>query len=81
MSNNKCVKTGANVWLHEYGAMVHGDLYEVGEVYVLGYKGCDWQYGETRVTADLTIDFVGLALKSCEVLIAHKDDCRSLTLW
>lgn len=33
-----CVKTGANVLLSEYGAVVHGDLFKVGDCYILQFR-------------------------------------------
>jgi len=30
-----CIKTGADVLLDSHGATVHGDLYEVGDTYIL----------------------------------------------
>lgn len=30
-----CIKTGADVFLPEHGCTVHGDLYEVADMYIL----------------------------------------------
>lgn len=34
---NACIKTGANVWITSHGHILHGDLYRVGDMYVLRY--------------------------------------------
>lgn len=45
-----CIRTGANVYLYSHGASVHGDLFEVGDVYILTTSNPDhcWEYAPTR---------------------------------
>jgi hypothetical protein len=38
------VKTGANVFLEEYGAIAHGDLYKIAGVYFLNQTGIPYSY-------------------------------------
>lgn len=42
---NPCIKTGANVYLQSHDAIVHGDLYRIGDTWYLVH--CDedtWNY-------------------------------------
>ncbi len=32
-----CIKTGADVFLPTHGATIHGDLFEIGDVYILAH--------------------------------------------
>jgi len=36
-----CIKTGADVYLPEHGCTVHGDLFRVGDTYIL-HCGSQW---------------------------------------
>lgn len=45
-----CIRTGAYVYLYEHGAAIHGDLYDVGDVYILAVSDprlC-WEYAPTH---------------------------------
>lgn len=46
-----CIKTGADVYIGGHNAVVHGDLFEVGDTYILAC-GDDW---------DKCTDYAGLA--------------------
>ena len=35
---NSCIKTGANVYFPEYSVVVHGDLFKIGDCYILQYQ-------------------------------------------
>lgn len=35
---NSCIKTGANVFFPEYSVVVHGDLFKIGDCYMLQYR-------------------------------------------
>ncbi len=35
---NSCIKTGANVFFPEYSVVVHGDLFKIGDCYLLQYR-------------------------------------------
>ena len=45
-----CIKTGANVYLYTHGASIHGDLFEVGDVYILAVNNREfcWNHAPTR---------------------------------
>ena len=41
MHGLECIKTGANVFLSEHDAVIHGDLYQCGNAYLLSCVGCE----------------------------------------
>lgn len=63
-----CIKTGANVYLYRYGAIVHGDLHklEPDGPYAFNYRGCeDWRYPkpDEEITVNIIIhggDFMNI---------------------
>lgn len=38
---NSCIKTGADVYLLDRYSIVHGDLYKVGDTYILRRTDCE----------------------------------------
>jgi len=64
-----CIKTGADVYLPEYGALVHGDLFQVGQVYILAC-GTNWRscclYAEYPFeTRDMKANMVAYDFQEC----------------
>jgi len=40
-----CIRTGADIWLVSHGAVVHGDLFQIDDVFALNSCGEDtWDY-------------------------------------
>ncbi len=48
-----CVKTGADVYLSSHGAVLHGDMFKVGDVYIFHHCGAHtMRFGEDKYTCD-----------------------------
>lgn len=70
-----CVKTGADVYLAQYGVMVHCDLHRVGDVWVVNHRGCEWQHGTSAEGADFVIYEIAENFKRQQLIMAKVDDC------
>lgn len=79
-----CIKTGADVWIEQHSCLVHGDLFEVGDCYILncgaGWEHCtSWHIvlGAPGYLSHLTM----YAFENCgeRVLVAQKAHCNDFS--
>ncbi len=57
----QCIRTGADVYLMEYDAIVHGDLFKSGSTYILNSHGCanfDYQHRAEHRNPTANITFM-----------------------
>lgn len=74
MSN--CIKNGATVYLADYGATVHCDLYEEEYAYVIAYVGTFNNADVDDKDIDLFVYEIDVHLESAKVIIAVPEECR-----
>jgi hypothetical protein len=77
-----CIKTGADVYLAEYGKVVHGDLFIVGDAYLLH---CNYPWKEEcgfcdTPHKDVHAVFHAIALSIDGVIIADAGDVGTTQL-
>lgn len=73
---SECIKTGADVYFVDYGAVAHCDLYELDNGYIIHYAG-EFNY-EPEAQEDHEIDMivsdVDLHLQSAKVIYFNADE-------
>lgn len=84
---NPCIKTGANVWLQSHSCVLHGDLFKVGEVWMLHHTGMENAvYNSFDAPSGVHANFydsdaeqdhrqrrIMLSLESKNVILLHED--------
>lgn len=50
--SERCIKTGADVWLEEYGLLLHGDLFITPEGVYIFNANPEWRDHATRIDPD-----------------------------
>lgn len=53
-----CIKTGAIVFVRNYGYTVRADLYKVDNVFIVRWNTQSIEYGTTDKDANLVIDYI-----------------------
>ena len=71
---NACIKTGANVYLPEYGFTVHGDLFELGDVYVL-HTGGRWRECLAHESPSFNLGMYRMVEMGHDVIACEKQFC------
>lgn len=74
---SECIRTGADVYLVDYDAIIHCDLFELDNVYVMHYCGTmnyePDHLNDNRI--DLIVNDVYFHLESAKVIIASIEEC------
>lgn len=78
---NTCIKTGADVWLLPHTELVHGDLFEMNEVYALHRcKGSTPVLGGVRYNVRFNLDDAGWnIIETGDFIIIPKQCCSDFS--
>jgi len=77
--SNHCIKTGADVWLPEYECLIHGDLFEVGDCYILAC-GDNWtKCCNFDERGPYNVEFRAFVNCGSRTLVARKEDCNDFS--
>lgn len=78
MDEFKCIKTGANVLLDEYGFVLHGDLFRLGDMYLFQFNNFEAQQelwfeggGKTAGVVHATVHHIAHIHKDRGILLWH----------